>query len=177
MTVPRPAAGFTLIELMCVIAILAIVIAIGVPSFSTMIKDNRAVTAINDLNATLQYARAEAVRRGGRVGVGAIDSDVNNGLRVWADDGNGNFEDGEEVLRVFTIDSGNITVAAAVGGTDNQDIDFTFNGRGLVSGLTDMTTFGLCDDRAGNYGRQLTLLTSGVVRLTTDIACTGSQEK
>lgn len=176
MTAPRSAAGFTLIELMCVIAILAIVIAIGVPYFSTMIKNNRMVTATNDLNAILQYARAEAVRRGGGLRVGAIDSDVNNGLRVWADDGDGDFKDGEngeEVLRVFTIDSANITLALR-DGTGNQDIGFVFNARGLVSGLANTVTFGLCDDRAGNYGRQLTLLTSGVVRLTTDFACTGS---
>lgn len=165
MTVPRRAAGFTLIELMCVIAILAIVMSVGIPSFSTMIRNNRIVTATNDLNAILQYARAEAVRRGGRVRVGAIDSDVNNGLRVWADDG-----DDEEVLRVFTIDSGDITLALEDG---SQDIGFVFNARGLVPGLANTVTFGLCDKRAGNHGRQLTLLTSGVVRLTNS-TCTGS---
>jgi len=173
MTAPRRAAGFTLIELMCVIAILAIVTTLGVPSFTTMIKNNRMVTATNDLNAILQYARAEAVRRGGNVSVSAVAGNINNGLRVWADDGDNNYESGEE-LRVFTVDSADITLATKVGAVANQNLDFTFNARGLVGGLSDTVTIGLCDDRTGNHGRQLTLLTSGVVRLKPNIACSGS---
>jgi len=169
MTVPGRAAGFTLVELMCVIAILAIVTAIGIPSFNAMIKEYRIVTATNDLSAILQYARAEAVRSGGRVGVAAIDGSVGNGLRVWVDNG----ESGEEVLREFAIDSKDITLVLGDIG-DDQDIGFTFNARGLVPGLGSTVTFGLCDGRAGNHGRRLTLLTSGVLRLTKNLACTGS---
>lgn len=169
MTVPGRAAGFTLVELMCVIAILAIVTTMGIPSFNTMIKNNRIVTATNDLNAILQYARAEAVRSGGRIGVAAIDGSVGNGLRVWVDNG----ESGEQVLREFAIDSKDITLVLGDIG-DDQDIGFTFNARGLAPGLGGTAIFGLCDDRAGNHGRRLTLFASGVLRLKTGVTCIGS---
>lgn len=173
MTVLKRTAGFTLVELMCVIAVLAIVTAVGVPSFSAMIKESRLVTATNDLNAILQYARAEAVRSSGRVGVGAIDGNVRNGVRVWVDiNGSRAFEDGELVLKEFIVKSAGVTLS--LGGGGSQDLGFFFNARGLAPGLAGTVKFGLCDDRAGNHGRQLTLLTSGVLRLTKNLACTGS---
>lgn len=62
-------AGFTLIELMVTIAVLAIVMAIAIPNFRGLINSNRLTTQANELVATLQYARSEAVRANGRVTV------------------------------------------------------------------------------------------------------------
>lgn len=59
--------GFTLIELMVTISVLAILITIAIPSFTATINRNRLATAANGLVSGLQLARAEAVRRGGRV--------------------------------------------------------------------------------------------------------------
>ncbi|WP_323847377.1 GspH/FimT family pseudopilin [Microbulbifer magnicolonia] len=170
----RSAAGFTLIELMFAITILGIVMAVGVPSFTTMIQNNRMVTTTNDLNGTLQYARAEAVRRGGNVRVSAIGGDVSNGLRAWVDGNNdGDFDAGEE-LRVLRIDFGDLALGADVGGTDTANLDFTFNARG-ASSLGNTLVLGLCDDRDGDYGRRLELLVSGAVRLTRNTACTSEE--
>lgn len=55
--------GFTLIELMVVIALVAIIAVIAIPSFTTLIRDNRAESQAEQLNALLQYARSEAVIR------------------------------------------------------------------------------------------------------------------
>lgn len=55
--------GFTLIELMIGIAILAIVLGLGVPSFMNTIERNRITTATNDLVMALQMARSEAIKR------------------------------------------------------------------------------------------------------------------
>lgn len=57
-------SGFTLIELMVTISILAILLGIGVPSFRAMIEGNRIRTVTNDLVIALQFARSEAVKRG-----------------------------------------------------------------------------------------------------------------
>jgi type IV fimbrial biogenesis protein FimT len=56
--------GFTLVELMGVVAVAAIVLTLGVPSFFTLIQNNRAVTQVNELVMALSLARSEAVRRG-----------------------------------------------------------------------------------------------------------------
>lgn len=55
-------AGITLIELMIVIAILAIVAGMAAPSFNQLIRSNRVSTATNELLAAMQLARAEAIK-------------------------------------------------------------------------------------------------------------------
>lgn len=68
---PGPArrAGFTLLELMVTIAVLAIIAALAAPSFSNLINSNRLTAAANDLVGALQVARMEAIRRGTSVQV------------------------------------------------------------------------------------------------------------
>lgn len=61
--------GFTLIELMVTIAVLAIVVTIAAPSFTTMINNNRSVALGEELAIALNYARSEAVKRGSRVSI------------------------------------------------------------------------------------------------------------
>ncbi|MCX2832519.1 GspH/FimT family pseudopilin [Microbulbifer thermotolerans] len=166
----RRLAGFTIVELMVVLMILGIITAMAVPSFNTMIKNNRVVTMTNDLNGLLQYARAEAVRRGGGVRVSAIDGDVANGLRVWFDSNSDNGFDSGEELRELNIDLATLALDANIGGANAKNVDFTFNARGGGS-LGNTLTLKLCDDRTGNHGRELELLVSGAIRLNTGIAC------
>lgn len=56
-------SGFTLVELMIVIALLAIIAFIAVPNFTNLIRDNRIQSQAEELNSLLQYARSEAVIR------------------------------------------------------------------------------------------------------------------
>lgn len=57
------ARGFTLVEMMVTVAVIAIVTAIAVPAFSKMISHNRLVSSSNEMIAALQLARAEALTR------------------------------------------------------------------------------------------------------------------
>ena len=57
----RPQSGFTLVELMVVIAVLAILATIAVPGFQGIVAQNRATSAANELQATLQFARSAAI--------------------------------------------------------------------------------------------------------------------
>lgn len=59
--------GFTLIELMVVIAIVAVLTTLAVPSFKYMIQSNAMSGAVNTFLADMRYARSEAIRRGGNV--------------------------------------------------------------------------------------------------------------
>ncbi len=59
--------GFTLIELMITLAILAIILSATAPSFTRMIEDNRVTTQANTLLSSITLARFEAIKRGANV--------------------------------------------------------------------------------------------------------------
>jgi len=59
--------GFTLIELMVVIGIVAILTALAAPSFKNLIQSNTMSSAVNTFLADMRFARSEAIRRGGGV--------------------------------------------------------------------------------------------------------------
>jgi type IV fimbrial biogenesis protein FimT len=57
-------AGFNLTELIIVVAIVAILLGIGVPSYRYITNSYRMTSEINGLLGDLMYARAEAVKEG-----------------------------------------------------------------------------------------------------------------
>ncbi len=56
--------GVTLIELMVTVAVAAILMAAAVPSFNTMIQNNRIAAQVNDFVTAIHAARGEAIKRG-----------------------------------------------------------------------------------------------------------------
>jgi len=66
---PPLQSGLTLIELMVAVAVLAILLSIGIPSFQSLVAQNRATSAANELQSTLQFARSTAIARDERLGV------------------------------------------------------------------------------------------------------------
>lgn len=63
----RSLSGFTLIESMVVLAIVAIIATFAVPSFQATLDRQRVATVAADLHASVVLARAEAIRRNLRI--------------------------------------------------------------------------------------------------------------
>ena len=59
----RRSRGFTIIELMTAITIVAVLIGLGVPSLASYLQATKLASAANNYYAGVQLARAEAIRR------------------------------------------------------------------------------------------------------------------
>jgi type IV fimbrial biogenesis protein FimT len=66
-SMPTLSKGFTLIEMMTVLAVAAILLGIGIPSFRSLIENQRMTAVANDFFAAINLARSEAIKRGARV--------------------------------------------------------------------------------------------------------------
>src|SRR5690606_8776794 len=64
---PRHSLGFTLIELMVAVSVLGVLLAIALPSFQPLIERWRVRQVESNLEASLQFARSEAIKRGGHI--------------------------------------------------------------------------------------------------------------
>lgn len=63
------ARGFTLIELMFTLILVAVLVSLAAPSFDSSIRDNRVLTETNSMIAAVANARSEALKRGRMVSI------------------------------------------------------------------------------------------------------------
>jgi type IV fimbrial biogenesis protein FimT len=101
--------GFTLLEMLVVIAVAAILVTLSLPSWHHFVERTQVTTQINELLGQIRYARSEAVRRGKRVVICKSknqtqctdgDEDWDRGWIVFVDaDGNSTLKvDKEDIL-------------------------------------------------------------------------------
>lgn len=64
--------GFTAIELMVVVSIVAILTALAAPSFTPLFERWRVRSAADELTSTIYYVRSEAIKRGGGLTIEAL---------------------------------------------------------------------------------------------------------
>ena len=115
---PQATKGFTVIELMVVVSIVAILLALATPSFTPLIERWRVQQTIKGLESTLYYARSEAIKRGGNVSIRKhptgtngcqLASDTANwdcGWFVFIDTNSNGVQDaGEDTLQSFNTPS------------------------------------------------------------------------
>lgn len=169
--------GFTLVELVVSIAILAILTTLAIPSFRALIINNRITTQANEFVSDSTYARAEAVRRNTRVTVCystngtacTLGATWTGGWIVFTDpSGYGVVDPGETILRVH----GGLTTGAAL---VNSGFDyFQYFPSGVVSGVAGggipgtAGTFTLC--QSGYFGRIFNFNTTGRINIATTAA-------
>lgn len=172
---PRHSTGFTMIELLITIAILAILLTLGIPSFRDFILNSRMARQTNEFVLALAYAKSEAVKRGVRVVVCSRDNtDPNNrtcaastnwdnGWLVFVDqEANaasawGTINGADQVLQVRpTLEGGNTLRAGALERV-------IFLSTGFQPDLQE--TFNLCDTRPAASGRNIVVSPQG--RVTT----------
>jgi type IV fimbrial biogenesis protein FimT len=78
----RRLAGFTLVEILLVVAVLAVLLSAGIPAFTDFVRDQRVKTASFDLFSTLVHARSEAIMRNATVTVAPVSAQWTNGWTV-----------------------------------------------------------------------------------------------
>ncbi|MCQ4346454.1 GspH/FimT family pseudopilin [Pseudomonas stutzeri] len=85
-----PSRGFTLIELMVTLGVLAILLALAVPAFNDMIRRQRMHSASTEWLSLAAQARSEAIRRGHPIRIVAagsgfrmLDASTGEVLREW----------------------------------------------------------------------------------------------
>lgn len=146
------AKGFTLVELMVVLALLAITMAFAVPNFIEMIANNRISSSTSDFIGALQLAKAESTARVTPVTICKKNSastacvtggDWEQGWIVFTDaDASGSVDPGDTVLHAHEALNPRITFKGTAGVTDF--ITYTPSGTTSINGTEILM---MCDDR------------------------------
>src|SRR5262249_30166420 len=130
-------AGFPLMELLVVVAIVAILLGIGVPSYRYITNSYRMSSEVNGLLGDLQFARAEAIKEGQTITacVSRDGATCDLGSTTWQEgwivfqnpNNDQTVDPGEAVLRVQNAFSGTDTFVADTGVSS-----VTFNREGFA---------------------------------------------
>jgi len=149
-------SGFTIIELMVVIAMMGVVSAVAIPSFRAMLITNEVVDTTNQMQMSLKLARSEAIVNGKDAFVcsskdGATcsnaDGNWNKGWLVYVDLNGNSTMDVNELRWVHEINSGSQVTIVPTAAAFNQQVQFSYNGW-LTDG--DELGFDICSGYAAN---------------------------
>jgi type II secretion system protein H len=134
--------GFTLIEVMVVMTIIAIMLVIGVPAMGEFVADQRVRTTASDIASDFALARAKAIETSRRVYIQKLGVNWNNGWRIYADlNDNAAFDNGIdiELKRFDGFTSGTIYICTLPVATFLTQIIFRPDGRIARTGVATAT--------------------------------------
>ena len=143
--------GFTLLELLTVILVGGILMAIALPSFTTMTKNSCLTVKANTFVNSLQFARSEATKRNAPITINA--SNAADNTNEW---GTGwRIVDGAAVdIKLIELDCG----ATTINETTINDTSITYQSDGFIDAVG---TFQICDDRVNESGKLITISFTG----------------
>lgn len=126
-------AGYTLIEMLFVLAIAALLLGIAAPSLQSLLQQHRLTSAANEFFGAVTLARSEALRRGAPVTLLAAGPAWNSGWTVLVDrNANLRSDPGEDIVASHGPVSG-----VAIAGNFNDDrlpyFIYGANGRGRTA--------------------------------------------
>jgi type IV fimbrial biogenesis protein FimT len=171
MSTVRNTDGFTLVEMMMALVVLAVLLAVAAPGFSELIKNNRMLSEVYALRAALNGARSEALAQRNFVTLCRSDDgadcggDWNDGYIAFLDvDGDGsvddpNSPDGDRIF-VSRLEDSSGTINLAFSNTTSNRV--RFDGQGYARSFDGVFTF--CDDRKKPDAKRLAVTAVGVVR-------------
>ena len=170
--------GFTLIELMTTVAVVAILVGIVAPGMDSFIRDNRLSSQINTLMAAIHHARAEATSRRNIMTLCASTnssscntSNWENGWILFTDSnnsGNGVVDGADEILLVQeALEGGNTLRQNGFSFPATGRLQFNVNGFMYASNPTS-GTLTLCDSGGAADARAVIVNVAGTSRLATD---------
>ena len=169
--------GFTIIELMVTMVVLAILLGIGIPSYLQWIQNSRMDTATRSLAGVLKLARSEAVSRQigvtVRRGTTLSPDDWATGAHVYTDaDGLGNTAydaaANDTLIKDIPFAANGITVATNAAGTNFV----SFTGNGLLNEAGNQVAIALCDARGVAEGMQISVNLVGRISISNAVTCT-----
>ena len=176
--------GFTLMELLVTVSIVAILAAIGIPSLTETIKSNRITAQVNEFVLALNFARSEAIKRGVRVSLcktsdamtcirDGAGSNWDQGWIIFTNqDGDDIFDGADEaILKVQDGAQNQITMTGSL--LVDDMISYRPNGvisrpNGIVSASG---TIKVCDDRIGVEGKSIAINATGRSTINTGVSC------
>ena len=162
--------GFTIIELMMVVAVVGVLSVVAVPAVGDMIKNGRIKSQMYNLLNSINQTRTEAVKRKETVTIcrsndlatpacGGTANTWTTGWLVFEDEnGNGDFDAADDT-QISTTVAGGGTVGII--GNSNYMIYNPDGSRKKDSGGNSITRFAICDDRGEDNGRQINITPVG----------------
>ena len=134
--------GFTLVEILMAVLVLAVGLGLGMASFGQILANNRMAVAVNDLVTSLHAARSEAITRRGTVticpvpgGRGECDDGASlaEGWQIFADDNsNGVRDPGEALLQAHPGLPGDLAGGFSAMGRPGAGNFISFNATGQL---------------------------------------------